>query len=325
MDVGAHPLLAGLAPGVRREASAQLRPVTAEPDELLLEEGTPGRTFLLITEGSVEVSLPGHTGPEVATVDAGGVVGELSALRGTARTADVVAVTRVGAYEGDATVLHHLLEVDPGFGAELCKLASGRLAGFAPVTEVAVKGGMRVHVRPMVPSDSRLQEQAESAFSARSMELRFFTSSPLPESQIRRLLDIDYINHFAWVVLAAEDDDTYLASARWVRCQDDHGSGELGFGVVDAHQGKGIASVLLGALAVSAGPNGIERFRAETRAENEPMRALLRNLGATWTRTSDGLVATEIPVPDPAALLGEDTIEPLAAAVRLLRTVPHGS
>ena len=62
---------------------------------------------------------------------------------------------------------------------------------------------------------------------------------------------------------------------------------ELAVAMADEIQGKGLGSVLLGALAAAAWAAGIERFTAEVLADNMPMRKLMSRSGAKWGVPSD--------------------------------------
>ena len=57
--------------------------------------------------------------------------------------------------------------------------------------------------------------------------------------------------------------------------------------ISDQHQRRGIARVLLAALAECAYRRGIRRFRVEGLAENAPMRALLATLGVQAPASTD--------------------------------------
>src|SRR5262249_58813240 len=107
-----------------------------------------------------------------------------------------------------------------------------------------------------------------------SLSRLFLSPPPLSENVIRYLIDIDSCDHFAWVVLAADEpDEPGIASARYIREREAHDIAEVAFSVVDDYQGRGLGSFLLGALAVAATENGIHPFRAPVLPANEPMHA----------------------------------------------------
>ena len=93
-----------------------------------------------------------------------------------------------------------------------------------------------------------------------------------------------------------------MADARFVRDEDDPSIAEVAFTVGDAYQGRGIGTFLMGALAVAAGSDGVQRFSARVLTENNAMRKILDHFGAVWQRDDLGVVTTVIDVPPPSDL-----------------------
>ena len=72
---------------------------------------------------------------------------------------------------------------------------------------------------------------------------------------------------------------------------------EVAFLVEDAHQGRGIGTVLLEALAVAARENGVEEFNAVTLLENKRMLGVFSDIGFPVARRSEqGEVSVRFPV-----------------------------
>jgi GNAT superfamily N-acetyltransferase len=88
-----------------------------------------------------------------------------------------------------------------------------------------------------------------------------------------------------------------VADARFVRLIEDPTVAEVAFIVGDEYQGRGVGTFLMGALAVAAKYDGVQRFTARVMADNVSMRAILDHYGARWHRDDLGVVATEIDVP----------------------------
>ena len=78
--------------------------------------------------------------------------------------------------------------------------------------------------------------------------------------------------------LAVESHDEFIAWASYERWPG-RDEAEAAFMVDDAHQGEGIATLLLEHLAAIARSNGIERFTAEVLGDNRAMLACLRQGG----------------------------------------------
>ena len=81
----------------------------------------------------------------------------------------------------------------------------------------------------------------------------------------------------------------------------------------DSWQGRGVATVLLGALAAAAPRVGIETFRAEVLYENRAMRQVMNKAGAQWTHLETGVMETSFPASAATKLLPPDTIAALGA------------
>ena len=123
------------------------------------------------------------------------------------------------------------------------------------------------------------------------------------------LVDLDFRNHFAWIVLPADDPDGPLvAAARYVRQRDDPETAETAFGVAAEHQGRGLATLLLGALAIPARGAGVERLLANVLSDNRSMRAVFDKVDAHWERAEPGVVATVVEVSEAMTLLPDDAV-----------------
>jgi RimJ/RimL family protein N-acetyltransferase len=115
------------------------------------------------------------------------------------------------------------------------------------------------------------------------------------------LFEVDYADHFVWVMTDGVDGPV-VADGRFVREQNDPDTAEVAFTVGDVYQGRGIGTFLMGALAVAAGDDGVQRFSARVLTENYPMRKILDHFGAIWQRDDLSVVTTVIDVPRPDEL-----------------------
>lgn len=129
-------------------------------------------------------------------------------------------------------------------------------------TEAELLDGTRVRIRPIVPQDKERLVAAFERLSPESRYRRFL--SPVDEitpDLLRRLTEIDYVDHFAWAALLADDPgEPSVGVARYVRLPDEPGVAEAAVTVVDEYQGRGLGTLLqaLGAVALE---HGIRRFR----------------------------------------------------------------
>ena len=85
-----------------------------EPGELLIREGVPLPALILVLEGELGVSVRGAG--EVARLEVGDVVGEMSFVDSAPPSATVGALTRTRILALDKTALTRRLEGDVGFG-----------------------------------------------------------------------------------------------------------------------------------------------------------------------------------------------------------------
>jgi RimJ/RimL family protein N-acetyltransferase len=129
------------------------------------------------------------------------------------------------------------------------------------------------------------------------------------------LLDIDYVDHFAWLVVDGDKPGGGLAVARYVRDPATPIVAELAFGVVDRAQGKGLGTLLLGAIGVACSEAGIRTMVADVLEDNAPMRAVFAKAGAKTSFGERGLVHFEIDPIATGAILDEQIRKELQLAV----------
>lgn len=157
--------------------------------------------------------------------------------------------------------------------------------------EFPLRDGTLVVIRPILPSDADRLRDGFERLSAESRYRRFMSVvDELSDEQVHHLTNIDYEDHMAWVALDPLDPRRRgLGVARYVRVASEPSVAEAAVAVVDSHQGRGLGTVLLGVLAMSALRNGIRSFRAFVLESNAPMRSILRDLGARAEREGSSL------------------------------------
>jgi len=299
-----------------------------EPGEVLMRQGDRGTEFALLVEGQLVVERerdgkgegdepgPGAaTAERVAEAGPGSILGELALLLHRRRNATVRAAGPATVAIGDADDLDALIEL-PGVHARLESLASRRLAeSLRPVT-IELRNGESILLRPLLPADRAAYASAIGALSADSLRRRFLTGGRPNSRMIDYLVDIDYVDHFAWVVQDPEHRDAVLGTARFVRLGDDHDRAEVAFEVAEDHQGRGIATLLLGAIGVAAASAGVEVLVATVLLDNAPMRAVFDKIGATASFGDPGEIHLEMSPADAAGLLDRERRDELDLAVR---------
>ncbi|UBU10922.1 bifunctional acetate--CoA ligase family protein/GNAT family N-acetyltransferase [Nonomuraea gerenzanensis] len=153
--------------------------------------------------------------------------------------------------------------------------------------DVVLADGGTAHVRPIRPADADRLRSFYSRLSDESIYFRFFGPRPrLSDREVERFTNVDYVNRVALIATIGTE---MVAVIRYDRTGP--GEAEVAFLVEDAHQGRGVASVLLEHLAATARERGIERFVADVLPANMRMTGLLRQAGYTaQSQFEDGVV-----------------------------------
>jgi acetyl coenzyme A synthetase (ADP forming)-like protein len=158
---------------------------------------------------------------------------------------------------------------------------------------LAIDGGT-VHVRPIRPDDDDRLVIFHGRLSPETVYRRFFTVHPrLSAAEVERFTHVDYHDRMA---LVAELADELIAVARYDRIPGTSDA-EVAFVVSDAHQGRGLGTLLLEHLAAAARNRGIARFVADTLASNTGMLVVFGSAGFTVERTlHHGIVRLEFAI-----------------------------
>jgi adenylate cyclase len=210
-------------------------------------------------------------------------------------------------------------EKRPQAGGEPARDAAAILA--TGLVETTLDDGTRLLFRPIRPDDKPRLREGIKRLSPESRYRRFFRHiDHLSERQLAYLTEVDFENHFAWLVtLPDEAGEPAVAVGRWVRLKDEPDVAEGAVTVADWLHGRGVGKTLLWLLAHSAIEHGVRAFRAWTLGENEPMLGMLKEFGAEMGRWEAGVM--EVTVPLPARIEGlEETPAPL-----VLRAAAQGA
>jgi acyl-CoA synthetase (NDP forming)/RimJ/RimL family protein N-acetyltransferase len=154
--------------------------------------------------------------------------------------------------------------------------------------DVVMADGGTVHVRPIRPDDAEGLRTLHQRLSAETIYLRFFSPIPaLSEAMVERFTNVDYVDRMA---LVAELGDNLVGVARYDRVTPAT-TAEVAFVIDDAHQGRGLGSLLLEHLAATAREAGIHEFEADTLPGNSRMLSVFRAAGfGDERRLADGVV-----------------------------------
>jgi MFS family permease len=131
------PALAGLPQRDRDALVSSGRVVTAEAGTAITKAGERGESAYFILSGRVAVGVATESGDyrSLASIGGGDVIGEIAALTGSARTADVVAEERTELIEVPAGTLRQLMAL-PDFSSLVLGKMTERLARTASIGDL---------------------------------------------------------------------------------------------------------------------------------------------------------------------------------------------
>ncbi len=167
----------------------------------------------------------------------------------------------------------------------------------SPPFEIALRDGTPVHVRPVEPGDEHLLEVGLDNLSSQSRYFRFLQPvKQLSDKSLARFVDVDQINHIAVGALdLSGSEPAPVGIARSIRLNDAPEKAEVAVAIVDTHQGRGLGTILLAAVAHAAAAQGIKSHVATVLNGNNRMLHLFGELGAKTTSTEAGVLELEIP------------------------------
>ena len=167
--------------------------------------------------------------------------------------------------------------------------------------------GAIVAIRPAAVEDAAALAELFARSSAASLRLRFFATPGRPTltAEVHRLTRPPSPEH---ATMVAELAGTPVGVASYERDGPTAPRAEFAVFVDDAHQGRGIGTLLLEHLAIQARRSGVTSLYGEVLAANARMLQVAGDLAATaQSRLGDGLVEVAVSTTvDDAALAGVD-------------------
>ncbi len=159
--------------------------------------------------------------------------------------------------------------------------------------DVVMTDGGVARLRPIRPDDAQRLVEFYDRVSPQSKYLRFFAPYPrLSQKDVDRFTQVDYVDRVAFILTVGQQ---MIAVGRYDRLENDQA--EVAFLVEDAHQGRGIAQLLLEHLAEAARERGITGFVAEILPENRRMAQVFSDAGYQVSKgIEDGVLMVEFPI-----------------------------
>lgn len=189
---------------------------------------------------------------------------------------------------------------------------------------VALRDGTTIRIRPIKPADADSLQAMVSRMSRQSVYHRFFQiKTQLESEELEAFTNLDYVDHMALVATRGED---IVGVGRYWRDETNPEIADVAFAVIDAEQGKGIASRLVRYLTTYADKQGITAFRASVLADNHVMIRVFRNAGYPMRREEgEGLYKVEFPTSDMPGFFRSDEIDEQRAIAASLMPVFYPS
>ena len=144
-------------------------------------------------------------------------------------------------------------------------------------TDVLLRDGSTVHLRPARPEDAERVEDYLIGLSPESRHLRFWGASIDVREIAAKATACDYVDHLTLLALVGGDDGRVVGGAQYLRA--DTARAEVSVSVADELQGRGLGSILVAHLTQAAHDAGIGWCYAEVLPENHRMIEVFRGTG----------------------------------------------
>ncbi len=149
--------------------------------------------------------------------------------------------------------------------------------------EISLHDGTPVLARPLFPEDRAALGEAYRMLSPEARYHRFWTRTGemIGEGMLDRILRQDPENHVSWCVLDPSREFPGIGAASWWRNSAKPEEAEISVTVLDGDHGRGIGTLLLALMWLTAFRAGIRQLVAYSLMENRAASAWMRACGAS--------------------------------------------
>ena len=152
--------------------------------------------------------------------------------------------------------------------------------------ELTLRDGTGIIVRPLIPEDRELLAEAYRRLSPEARYHRFWTHTGevVGDKMLNQVLAQDPEKHVTWTVLDPTREFPPIGGASWWRDPETPSQAELSAIVLDDDHGRGVGTLLLALLWLTAFRAGIQTLIGYVQVENRQAAAWMRDCGAeaTW-------------------------------------------
>jgi acyl-CoA hydrolase len=159
-------------------------------------------------------------------------------------------------------------------------------------TDRVFKGGLRAHIRTLIPTDESMMRDLFYKLSESSVYFRYFSPRrSMPHKNLQQYCNLPENDGVSLVVtVGPREKSKIVAEARYM--MEPSGYPDAAFMVDENYQRKGIASALLHYLVEIAKERGIKGMKADVLFSNRPMLAVFEKLPYVMNKTSgDGVIS----------------------------------
>lgn len=149
--------------------------------------------------------------------------------------------------------------------------------------ELELRDGTPVIARPLIPEDRAELAEAYRRLTPEARFNRFWTHTGevVGEKMLDRVLRQDPGSHISWTVLDLSREFSPMGGASWWRDANQPTEAELSLIVLDDDQGRGIGTLLLALMWLTAFRAGVESLVGYVHTENRQAAGWMRDCGAS--------------------------------------------